>query len=108
MAKQADREAATIRCPTCNASQAPSIECRRCRCDLSLLVETRQARERWRHACLKRLADHDAAGAIAAARRAWEMGPDPEIGRLLAVAYLLSGRHQAALAVRDLVNSLDA
>lgn len=41
MAEQADREAANIRCPTCNASQAPSNECRRCHCELSLLIEVR-------------------------------------------------------------------
>jgi hypothetical protein len=90
-----------FRCPTCNARQAPSPECRRCKCDLSLLLAARQRCERLYEACLRELAEGNVDAAEQTALRCWELSPGEDAARLLATTYLLQGRYQAALDIGD-------
>lgn len=93
----------TFRCPTCNARQAPSSECRRCKCDLSLLLDALEHCERLAEQCLCALAAGDIHDAEQSALRRWELSPDETAARLLASTYLLQGRFQAALDIRERV-----
>ena len=92
-------DADSFRCPTCNARQVPSPECRRCKCDLSLLLAALQRCERLHEACLRGLAEGDVNAAEQAALRRWELSPDEDAARLLATTYLLQGRYQASLDI---------
>lgn len=94
-----------IRCPTCGARQAPSAECRRCKCDLDLYVSALDERERWRFETLRRLRDAEYSEAVNAARRCWSLSPDEDAARLLAVASLLAGRFYDALETCELAPS---
>ncbi len=91
----------TLRCPTCNAQQEPSPECRRCKCDLSLLLAALKHAEQLYDECLRELADGEVDAAEQAALRRWELSPDEDAARLLASVYLLQGRYQAALEVSE-------
>jgi len=91
----------SFRCPTCSARQVPSPECRRCKCDLSLLLAALQHCERLNQACLRDLAEGDVNAAEQAALRRWELSPDEVAARLLATTYLLQGRYQAALDISE-------
>ena len=86
-----------IRCPTCGARQAPSAECRRCKCDLSLYCSVLDQRDQWRLEALRRLRAGRFAEAIEAARCCWTLSPDEDAARLLAVANLLAGRFEDAV-----------
>lgn len=89
----------SFRCPTCNARQDASPECRRCKCDLSLLLAALQRCEGLYEECLRELAKGDVKAAEQAALRRWELAPDVDAARLLATTYLLQGRYQAALEI---------
>ena len=91
--------AASFRCPTCNARQDPSSECRRCKCDLSLLLAALQECERLTAACLRDLAEGEMDSAEQLALQRWELSPDKDATRVLATTYLLQGRFQAALDI---------
>lgn len=91
----------SFRCPTCNARQDPAPECRRCKCDLSLLLSALQRSEGLYEECLRHFAEGDVNAAEQAALRRWELSPDADAARLLATAYLLQGRYQAALDIRE-------
>jgi hypothetical protein len=85
-----------MRCPTCNAQQAWSDECRRCKCDLSLLHRLWRRRRRLRDACLRRLRAGRPAEARAYAEQYRSLSPDDGM-RLLAVCHLLSDNWTQAL-----------
>lgn len=89
--------AAQMRCPTCGARQEPSDICRRCRCDLSLVVPLLRARQRLRQACLAALRAGCYAQARALARRCCTVSRDPDNLQLLALTELVSGQYAAAL-----------
>ena len=89
----------TFRCPTCGVRQEPATECRRCRCDLSLVTATLRQRRALHATYFDQLQAGRYAAAADTARQSWEISPDEEAARLLAVAYLLCGRYQAALDV---------
>lgn len=91
----------SLRCPTCGAEQPPSAECRRCKCDLSLVVAVRQHAEALHRDCLMQLRAGQYRDALSAARRRFELAPDRTSRRLLAVAYLCLGKYQAALDLRN-------
>jgi tetratricopeptide (TPR) repeat protein len=94
-------ETIELKCPTCGAAQTLSDECRRCKCDLSLVAAVlRQQRDARRDTvrCL-RAGRHKQA--LQAARRLWAIAPDAEAARYLAVCHLLLGRYAAAIAVYD-------
>ena len=91
----------SFRCPTCNARQDASPECRRCKCDLTLLVAALQRCQRLYDDALRCLADKDIDAAERLALQRWELAPDHDAARLLATVYLLQGRFQAALEISE-------
>jgi len=90
-----------FRCPTCQAKQDASPECRRCKCDLTLVVAMRESAQAMHEACLRRLRSGDYRAALDCALRRHAITPDATSRRLLGVVYLLQGRYQAALDMRD-------
>jgi hypothetical protein len=91
-------------CPTCGAEQAWSDTCRRCKCDLALLVDTLHLRESLHQECLRQIDAGDIARALTQARRRWELSPDEEAARLLAVCLALMGHFslvEQLVAVHD-------
>ncbi len=90
-----------LRCPTCKAWQIPSLECRRCKCDLSLVAAVHDQQRRLHAKVLRKLASGRHAEALWAARSRWSLSPDPEAARLLSVCFLLVDRFQTARDVYD-------
>ncbi len=86
-----------FRCPTCGARQELMETCRRCKCDLSLVVAVQQRRQMLRRQCLQRLAHQQNDAAVQAAAELHALAPDADSTRLLAVAHLASGDYAHAL-----------
>ncbi len=87
-------------CPTCGARQAAeNAECRRCRCDLRLVLALRQSIRELHETCLKLLAAGRLEEALAHARRRHELSPDDTSRRLVAVALLYLERFDEAVNV---------
>ncbi len=76
-------------CPTCKARQAWSDECRRCKCDLSILRQWHAAREAVRRGCLDELRLGRPEQALRSARRYALLAGSGDASRLLAVCHLL-------------------
>ena len=91
-----------FRCPTCNARQEPSAECRRCKSDLSMLIAARQECKRLYEDCLLQLSKGHADAAEQTALRRWTLSADQDAARLLSMTYLLQGRFQAALDISEI------
>lgn len=91
----ADTES-TMRCPTCNAEQAWSNECRRCKCDLTLLRGARLVCRRARAQCLQHLCDGQFASALRSARQYHKFEASADAAKLVAVCHLLAGDYAAA------------
>jgi len=88
----------SFQCPTCNARQpASTTECRRCRCDLSLVLAIREGLRQLHERCLKSLASGDAPEALNFAQRRYELSPDVTSRRLVAVALLCLGHFEEAV-----------
>ncbi|MFO7904723.1 MAG: tetratricopeptide repeat protein [Planctomycetota bacterium] len=94
-----DVESDSFRCPTCGAKQAPSTECRRCKCDLALVVSLRDSARDVHRTCLRHLQAGNYQEALECAFRRFQLAPDETARRLLAVAYLHLGQYRAALEV---------
>lgn len=88
----------SFQCPTCGAAQAPSPECRRCRCDLSLVTALVARESQLRANVLGCLACGDYPAAVTAAERLHQEAPGDASARLLGVSQLLAGRYEAARA----------
>lgn len=86
-------------CPVCRAKQLPSSICRRCKCDLSLLMATAAQQHALHTEILRSLREGRPDRAIPIARQLWSIDPDEDAARLLAVCYLTLGNDQAALDV---------
>jgi len=86
-------------CPTCHARQPWSDECRRCKCDLSLLRQLWRASEAGRRRCLCQLRAGRADRALRHARRYATIAGAPQAARLLAVCHALCNDWCNALAV---------
>lgn len=89
----------TLRCPTCGAQQPLAEACRRCRTDLSLVEPLVRYRGELRRRCLLHLEAGRFHVALRAARQCCNLSRDKENLRLLAVAHLLAGNLDAALAI---------
>jgi hypothetical protein len=76
-------------CPTCSAQQAWSDQCRRCKCDLSLLREWYSAGETERRQSLRQLRAGRPSQALRHARRYARIAGAQKASRLLAVCHLL-------------------
>ena len=86
-------------CPTCKARQAWSDECRRCKCDLSLLRQYRQVCEAQRYRCLWELCAGRPKRALRHAKRYAKMVGADEAARFLAVCHLRRRDWPKAIAV---------
>lgn len=78
-------------CPTCNARQAWSDECRRCKCDLSLLRQCWQASETERLRCLRELRAGHLDQSLRHARRYATFVGATKASRLVGVCSVLCG-----------------
>jgi hypothetical protein len=88
---------AEMSCPTCNARQKWSSQCRRCKCDLSMLFDVWKTSRLARSRCLAHLRAGRLVPALRAARRYRSLCPGSESIRLLAVTQLVSGSWAEAL-----------
>jgi hypothetical protein len=88
----------SFQCPTCGAAQSPSPECRRCRCDLSLVVALIAREESLRAQAYRCLASGDYLTAAAVSERLHQDAPSDASARLLSVGQLLAGHYDAARA----------
>ncbi len=86
-----------MRCPTCGAQQAWSDECRRCRCDLSLLRQCRRACDAHRRQCLRHLAQGRPDRALRHARHYAALAGAAAAAPLVGVCLLLCQDWRAAL-----------
>jgi len=93
-----------FRCPTCGARQGLGDICRRCKCDLSLVVAVHRRREVLRRQCLRWLGSRQAEAALPTAEQLYALAPDADSARLLAVAQLACGDYPRAL--RTLVETI--
>jgi hypothetical protein len=93
-----------MRCPTCNAEQAWSDVCRRCKSDLTLLRELTTAAERLRGRALRHLRAGRRREALRDARESFEMHPRGATARLLAVCQFLNEDWDSALATAEQVD----
>lgn len=90
-------ESGSFRCPTCGATQVVSAECRRCKCDLSLVLAVHAQARAWHEDCLRQLRAGAHRRALASALRRHELAPDATSRRLLAVVYLCLGKFPIAM-----------
>lgn len=88
-----------LRCPTCGAKQELVPECRRCKCDLTLVTLALRQCHAVEQQCAAQLGRGEIDQALGAARKRWNLAPDEVAARYLAVCYALQGRFQAALDV---------
>jgi len=94
-------DASAFRCPTCGARQGLSAECRRCKCDLHLVVDVYRQAAALRESCLRHLRDGNWRDALEAAAERHALSPDGVSRRLLAVSHLRAGEYHAALDLCD-------
>jgi hypothetical protein len=87
----------SLRCPTCNAVQAWSDECRRCKSDLRFLRHVVESRQLHRESALVALRRGHYAAALIEAQQAYDLYPDPDSKRLLATCHLLGGNWLQAM-----------
>ncbi len=90
-----------LRCPTCKAWQLPSLQCRRCKCDLSLVVAMHDQQRQLHARVLRLIASGRNLEALSAARSRWALSPDPQAARLLAICCLLLGQFGTAQELCD-------
>jgi hypothetical protein len=93
----ADRS--TLVCPTCRATQEWSPTCRRCKCDLSLLVLVADEYHESRSRCLQELRWGRHQAALDHARDCLRLDANRESKQLLAVCALLARDWPSAAAV---------
>ena len=87
---------ATMRCPACRAQQIWSPECRRCGADLLLLGQFANTCLHQRRQSLTALREGRNHMATRHASRLYQLRPDADSARLLAVCLLMSGNFAPA------------
>ena len=97
MASSAADISQTLRCPTCNASQVWSDECRRCKSDLRFLRQVVEAQRAHHHFALQAFAQGRYLTALVEAQHAYDLYPDAEGRQLLASCHLMAGNWQQAV-----------
>lgn len=90
-----------FRCPTCGARQGLAEICRRCKCDLSLVVVVQRRLQTLRQQCLLQLGQQQGEAAVQAAEELHALAPDADSTRLLAVARLACGDYAQALKMLE-------
>jgi hypothetical protein len=93
-----DRTPLLLRCPTCGAEQEWADQCRRCKCDVTLLGRVARAAQAQRRRCLVLLRAGRVDEALRHAERLHSLTGEPRAARLLAVCRLLDGNWPGALA----------
>ncbi len=93
-----------VRCPTCRALQEWSDQCRRCRCDLSLLRAACSAHQDHRRSCILHLDAGQPDLALGHALRCHDLHPGADSLRLLALCALARQEWETAL---ELVQTAD-
>lgn len=88
-----------FRCPTCGARQELAEVCRRCKCDLSLVVAVHRRRALLYRQCLWRLGQQQPRAALLAAQQLHALAPDAASARLLDIAHLQCGDFPRALQI---------
>ena len=90
-----------LRCPTCCARPSLVIECRRCKCDLSLVVVALRQSEALTRQCRRLLREARFAEAEPVARRLAELSSNADAVPYLAVYRFLLGRFQSDIDLVD-------
>ncbi len=85
-----------MQCPACRAKQVWSPECRRCGADLTLLRRFNEAFGQQRLQVLAALGRGQTTAARRHAIRLYQLRPDAESARLLAVCQLITGNFARA------------
>ena len=81
-----------MRCPTCGARHQEHVDqCRRCKCDLTLLRRLLEEQERLLCVFHESLKENQPEEALRAARELHRIEPNEESARRLALAYLHAG-----------------
>lgn len=96
---------ATMRCPACRAQQIWSPECRRCGADLMMLRQFENTCYHQRCLSLTALRDGRNQAATRHASRLYQLQPDADSARLLAVCLLISGNFVQACRIAGLHES---
>lgn len=78
-----------MRCPVCKAENTESVQCRRCRADLALLVRLEERRQAVLAVAYRAVAGGHWRRALVLAEGADTLRSDDESLRLVAVSYLL-------------------
>ena len=90
---------ASMRCPACRAQQIWSPECRRCGAELTMLRQTETTCQLQRTRSLTALRDGHYHAATRHAFRLFQLRPDAQSTRLLAVCLLVSGNFAQACRI---------
>lgn len=85
-----------MRCPVCKADKLQSPQCRRCKADLTLLVQLLEQRRLILHQGRLALQAGRWQEAETAAQRAHQLARDAESSQLLALAAVLQGKYHQA------------
>jgi len=96
-----DDQPERMRCPTCGAWQDWSDQCRRCKCDLSLLHQMLRYCRQLHRTCLVQLRDGETNLACHTARRYHALMPTPTSRRLLAVCSAINHDMKTAVELAN-------
>ncbi len=97
-----------MHCPVCKAENALEATCRRCKADLSLLVQVETQRGRALAAALRFLSDGRPNAALQAATLAHQVRAGNDSARLLAVCHLWADNYPLALRWRQACEAASA
>lgn len=86
-----------LRCPVCRADNTTGPNCRRCKADLSLLIDVETCRARHLALAQYALASERFDDALEELTQAEELRVGSDVQRIKACAYLLAGDFSAAL-----------
>ena len=87
----------TLRCPVCRVDNTTGPNCRRCKADLSLLIDLETSRARHIALAQYALASERFDDALEQLSAAEEFRTSADVQRMKACAYLLAGDFSAAL-----------
>ncbi len=94
-----------MRCPVCRANNNDGLSCRRCRADLTLLVELEQQRAHLLHEAQQAAAGHDWREMTRLAEKAHSLRRAADSARLLAVGRLLQRDFAGAFAAYQTIKA---
>lgn len=90
-----------MRCPVCRAENGEEKTCRRCKADLSLLIELEASRRAALAKAGRAVAEGDGEQALYHAETAHRLRADRDSWRLLAMAHLINREYASAQAARE-------